>query len=107
MKAFNIFINFILSFVCIIHVCFILYEHQNPVNPRVKNYDRDLKDIDFPLIFKVCYHTNDELKEFQKWGYDSIDKFYFGTSRFNESLVGWSGHTEHGKTLASPEGSKF
>ena len=74
-----------------------------------------LKDIKFPLSFRICLndlydseeYTDKEfenLNKFKKFGYASGHTFYRGQSMFNESLVGWNGHTEDGETIGTTEG---
>ena len=38
-------------------------------------------------------------------GYESDVAFFKGKSMYNESLYGWSGHTENGSTISNVEGN--
>ena len=42
---------------------------------------------------------------YQNLGYQNHDDFYAGISKFNNSVVGWHGHTMEGGTIAETEGS--
>ena len=60
-----------------------------------------------PLSFIFCLRkTNTELEneQFREAGYDSVYKFFAGTSKYNDSVVGWLGHMENGSTFNSLEG---
>ena len=96
--------NFSLLVVCFIHVITILFNFLNPENPNVKYYEMDLKDIEFPLTFKICYERDDQLEIFQNLGYDRIYyDFYKGRSMYNSSLYGWNGHTKNETTIIPVE----
>ena len=70
-----------------------------------------LQDIEFPLSFRICLDDiydiekdMNKLERYKKFGYSSGHNFYRGQSMFNETNVGWNGHTENGGTLGSTEG---
>ena len=98
-------VNISLVLICIIHVASILNTHLYPLYPDVHVYKANLKDIDFPLSFKICVFdlaSNSDAK-YQRWGYKRQWDFYLGKSMFNESLHGWNGHGPNGTTLGSTE----
>jgi len=103
-------INFTLLIICIINSCDVINSLVNPELPTIHVINTNLKDIEFPLSFRIClnYIHDDErdmdielynLDRYKKFGYDSGNTFYKGQSMFNKSLVGWNGHTENGDTL--------
>ena len=56
---------------------------------------------------KHCLRNTDtelEEKMYKEAGYDTVFRFYTGTSMFNDSVVGWLGHMENGSTYSSLEG---
>ena len=64
-------------------------------------------DVDMPFSFIFCLrniNSEFENEKFKKAGYQSIYKFFSGTSIYNESVVGWLGHMENGSTNDSLEG---
>ena len=95
-------INIALIITCMLHVLSILLDYLYPENPSIKHYDRQLHEMDFPIIFKMCYHFPDS--KFKDLGYKDSYEFIAGRSMFNKTLYGWGGHTINGSTLASPKG---
>ena len=90
------------SFACFIHLCSVGYNHIFLELPDTKVYNLDLKDIEFPLVYKLCVHDLiNPKKRFRELGYDNIWGLYRGQSMYNNTLYGWSGHTENGSTLGS------
>ena len=85
----------------------ILYNTLYPDQPNVRFYEKKLKDMTFPVVFKICFDNEFETEKMMSVGYDRIWDFYRGRSRYNESLYGWNGHTEDGSTLGSEEGTKY
>ena len=101
------FFNIVLIFSCVIHVIFILYTNSNPSIPEIILHNKNIMDVNMPLSFIFCLrNTNIELekKKYKEAGYDTVIKFYSGTSMFNDSVVGWLGHMENGSTYNSLEG---
>ena len=54
MKRIETFLNIFFMIACITHVSFIGYYSINPVLPEIKIYSKPLKDIEFPLVFRLC-----------------------------------------------------
>ena len=87
---------------CFIHFLLIGYSIIFPELPETKVYNVDLKDIEFPLVYKLCfYDLLNPKKRFQELGYGDIWDFYRGRSMYNNTLYGWSGHTKNGSSLES------
>ncbi len=64
-------------------------------------------EVDMPLAFVFCLrntNTTLENEKYQKTGYNSIYRFFSGTSMFDETLVGWLGHMKNGSTYDSLDG---
>ena len=88
-----------------IHVSILIYEKLNPDLPEVKYYKRDLNEIDFPIAFQLCIgEKNNSNTKYKDLGYTNLFHFFYGESRFNDSIVGWAGHTENGSSLGSVAG---
>ena len=97
--------NFIFSLIFIVHVILIGYQALYPEIPDIIVYNKDLSDIDFPVVFKIClFEHENKSGRFEKVGYDSLSSFFHGQSKYNQTNVGWAGHTENGSTLGSVEG---
>ena len=98
-------INFTLLIICIINSCDVFYRLVNPELPSIREYETNLKDIEFPISFKICLDdlnkTNDRYK---KLGYEDDYHFFLGRSKYNKSHYGWNGHTEDGATIGTTEG---
>ena len=90
-----------------VHISVLIYTKLNPSLPEVKYYNKNLKDIDFPLAFRFCIkakNTDAKIKLAWDLGYSDLYTFFNGRSMFNNSIVGWNGHTENGSTIESVEG---
>ena len=102
-------LNIVLIISCFVHVLFIFYNNSNPANPEIIIENKNIMDISMPLSFIFCLRNMKEVNEsrnemYQRAGYENPIKFFSGTSRHNESVVGWLGHMENGSTYNSMEG---
>ena len=104
MKTLIIIFNLSLFIACLVHIFSILHNYLYPDMPINKEYEKNLEDIEFPLIFKLCFQQHNETKILQSLGYERIYMFYMGRSMYNSSLFGWNGHVKNGSTLESTEG---
>ena len=98
-------INFALLISCILNSCEIIFRLVNPELPSIREFNKDLKDIDFPVSFRIC--LNDLSGNFDRYhnlGYNNAYDFFNGISKCNKSLVGWNGHTKDGETVGTTEG---
>ena len=62
-----------------------------------------LKDMDFPLVAKICIIPGFNQTALYGVGYDGTVNYFVGQSRFNYSLYGWAGHTEDHGIVGSVE----
>ena len=86
----------------VVHLSILIYNKLNPSLPEVKYYKRDLNEIDFPIAFQLCIGENNYSHiNYKDLGYDNLFDFFHGKSQFNDSIVGWAGHTENGSSLGS------
>ena len=68
-------------------------------------YLLETMNIEFPFSFRICaYELTNKYERFNKMGYKSASNYFRGRSMFNESLVGWGGHTENGSNIGTIEG---
>ena len=87
------------------HVGILIYSKVNPDLPEVKYYKKNLKEIDFPIAFQICItENNNDTSKYHDLGYMDLWEFFNGKSMFNDSIVGWAGHTENGSLIGSVEG---
>ena len=99
-------INVVFTIMCVSHVSITLYNAVNPNRPEIKVYDKALKDVPFPILFKLCgKEIQNSSRRFKEYGYKNERDFYSGKSKFSKSLVGWNGHTENGSTLETVKGN--
>ena len=97
-------INMILVITCSIHICFISYNILYPEFPVIREYKKDLKEIDFPISFIFCVKENKNKNTiYQKYGYRDVTDYFEGVNMFNNSIVGCSGHRKNGSTFESAE----
>ena len=99
---FTLSLNLALGVICIVHIGFIIHNILFPPIPSIKVYEKQLKDIEFPLLLRIC--INDKtMQRFKDVGYFNDWEFFLGKSRFNNSIYGWNGHTEDGSSIGSFE----
>ena len=77
-----------------------------PTTPTIRVYKTTLDKIKFPISLLICAHQlqNDSAR-YEKVGYPDNIYFYYGISKYNNSLLGWHGHTENGSSIGSVEGT--
>ena len=79
-----------------------------PRLPSIRKFETNLKKIKFPLSFRICLSEQDDNSaSYKKLGYADDFDFFFGKSRYNNSLFGWNGHTKDGGTIESTEGQYY
>lgn len=100
------FFNMGIHLICFIHSSRILYNMLNPDEPSVRSYEKDLSEMPFPLLFKMCVeaevpYTKEDLLTF---GYGNLQRYYKGMSTYNKSWIGWAGMAENGSSLDLEKG---
>ena len=78
----------------------------NPKETLIRTEKVDFEKIDFPLVFKICVKPGFNETELRILGYQNSLGYLYGTSRFNESLFGWAGHTADGKIVSNVSGKR-
>ena len=66
------------------------------INPSLKTTDiteKQLEDLKFPIIFKICMKPGFNTTALKEEGYAGISKYFRGQSSYNSSVYGWAGHT--------------
>ena len=89
---------------CLIGFCFqfgsVVDTYVHPTQTTITVTERDLRDFEFPLLFKICFNPSFNKTVEEEAGYYD---FFSGKSKHNSSLVGWAGHTEEGGVLGTVE----
>ena len=90
----------------------VLHTYLHPTQPIITVTERNLEDSDFPILFKICFDPSFNTSEIEDAGYrdfhgygDFFQDFFSGRSKFNQSLVGWAGHTEEGGVVSNVSGA--
>ena len=97
--------HIIFTFAFVVHLSIIAYDLKYPQYPSVRIRKTELRNIDFPVVFRFCIRDDKDKNTFQKLGYKNRYSAFLGNSMFNNSLVGWNGHTQDFLTLM-PVGGK-
>ena len=63
-----------------------------------------LRDLVFPVLFKLCVRPCFNLSALQEAGYSDPVEFFRGRSRYHRATYGWAGHGREGGALASVAG---
>ena len=103
----NICINVVFLIVLIIHVFLVAFSMIYPSTPSVKVYKKTYDEIDFPISIKICAteDRDQDIKRHNGTGYQRSLNFFMGQSMYNDSLIGWRGHTRNGSILGSAQGN--
>ena len=106
MKYFLRFLKIFIFICCLIQIFSLLDSTLNPDMPSTKIITKNLKDVNFPIIFKLCAlkFKNDPYEHYKKVGYEDMLDFFKGKSMYNKSVIGWNGFHENGSTIGSVEG---
>ena len=95
-------INGLFTIAFFVHVILIGYKIKHPDQPSVKTYKRDLKDLEFPMAFRVCFEAMENIYDrYHKIGYNDVNQVFSGESKFSKTLFGWNGHDENQSTIFS------
>ena len=78
-----------LFFTCgfLVHVFTIGFNLLHPEYASIRVYEEDLKQIDFPLSFKICVREQENSTErYKRMGYADEYSFFAGNSMFEEGV---------------------
>lgn len=101
-------LSIVLIISCVVHVIFIFYNNANPAIPEIIIENKKIMDVKMPISFIFCLRNKNtvlENEKYKKAGYAIIQRFFSGTSRYNESVIGWLGHVKNGSAFDSFEGN--
>ena len=63
-----------------------------------------LRDLVFPVLFRICVRPCFNMSALQEAGYSDPVEFFRGRSRYLEASYGWAGHGRQGGVLATVAG---
>jgi hypothetical protein len=95
---FGCFIAFMCQLFSLIHS----YVHPSQTVTRVEK--KDLNDIPFPVLFKICIKPGFDGDALLKAGYINAGRYFLGENRFNRSVHGWAGHLPNGRIKGNVSG---
>ena len=64
--------------------------------------EKDLDEIEFPVLFKVCITPAFKIEKIIESGYSNLWYYFMGKSKFS-NIYGWAGHTENGTVISTPK----
>ena len=62
-----------------------------------------LRDVDFPLVAKICIIPGFNQTALHEVGYQATWEYFIGQSKFNGSVFGWAGHTNDSRIVGTVE----
>ena len=77
-----------------------------PETTMTERYEEDFKDLDIPLTFRVCLKSGFDQEKLLEAGYKSDERYFFGQSKVNDSVFGWTGHYQNTENENSAEGAE-
>ena len=76
-------------------------EAANPTELKTSMSKESLSTFEtFPLLGRICVRPGLDVEKLAAFGYSDPSSFYMGVSRFNDSVLGWSGHMENGSVFS-------
>ena len=99
-------INVTFLLVCLLHICINGFYMIHPDLPSIRVSENNLKDINFPLSFRICVtEIENSTKRYENVGYEGEFAFFSGKRMYEpKNLYGFAGHTNNGSTLSDVQG---
>ena len=91
-----------IAFLCQLFSLIGSYVHPSQTVTSVEK--KDLNDIPFPVLFKICIKPGFDREELLTAGYLHAGRYFLGESRFNGSIHGWAGHLPDGRVKGNVAG---
>ena len=91
----------------IIQMTFLTKNQVQPSQTVINTEKKDLKDLEFPIVFKICIIPGFDFRELENVGYGGpvpAYNYFVGKSRYNGSVYGWAGHTSDGRVVSNISG---
>ena len=103
MKTLLLLANITFTIILAAQLSQVLGGYFKPSNTRTWEEEVPLKDIDFPLVMKICVNPGFNQSALFEMGYDNTWKYFIGQSRFHHLMFEWAGHTKDLKLKGSVE----
>ena len=91
----------------IIHILFIMKDEIFPTETYTRYEHRNLDDIEFPVVIKICIQPAFDGDEIRKVGYKEVYHYFIGESKYDRRRFGWAGHQQNGSVFSTVEGRVF
>ena len=90
---------------CLIQIILVGYGQIFPARTVNNLEHKNLSKMEFPVVFKLCFRnvSSENERRFRSVGYEDLRGYFEGQSAFNNSLIGWAGHTKDGDVVGTPE----
>ena len=90
----------VLAISCVSHIGINAFYELYPDIPSIKQYKKDLGNINFPVSFTICVReiVNDR-ERYKAFGYARDWDWFDGKSDIREGVFGWNGDFENGSSL--------
>ena len=92
-------VNLFCTLVLAIQLANILEGYIKPSLTRTWEEELMLRDIDFPVIVKICVIPGFNEKALKEAGYDDTWSYFLGQSMFDNTTYGWAGHVNQSETV--------
>ena len=77
-----------------------------PTQTVTKTVKKNMTDIEFPVVFKICIKPGFNETVLNEVGYSNTWDYFVGKSRYNWSLRGWAGHSVDGGIVSNVTGTE-
>ena len=86
------FVYIVCGVIFLVQAYSITYDYIWPATTNTVSYQEELQADDFPAQIRVCIRPGFDKDQVFKAGYEDPRYYFRGTSRFNSSIFGWTGH---------------
>ena len=93
-KTLWIFANLLCTAILTVQLGFVLERFFRPTITSTWEEEVLLEDIDFPVVINICVNPGFNQRALHEVGYNDTLSYFLGQSRFNNSIIGWGGHTK-------------
>ena len=83
--------------------CYELYANHGDTTTTTRLVN--LAEIPFPLDLEISVNPGFNQTALWELGYASSTMYFWGASRFNNTVYGWGGHTQDGEAIGDPKGN--
>lgn len=88
-------INSVCLVIFIVQALQLVFQYRNPLFTATSVEYRRLRDIEFPILFKVCVNPGFNSEKLSQYGYSDLVGYFHGKSSKSSSFVGWTGHSDN------------